>query len=229
MVGQLGGLCVAWKSCVPFRSRSSRTPSLSGRLNTSEYNAWISRAFCLSTNANTHCRTFLAIPNPNWGVHAHPPAAGEASGAQGARCTHRVEAVVRDELGDARRHHGGLCRRRQVPWHDIGLPAAAYELIIDGGLAPACARPRVFPEQTHTVGGLAGCGVAEPAPYIHGVNAGHGTNYTAPTTDGGLPSLAKCSNAASVASTCFSCTRYIAMGPCLALLGCALLVPSHCA
>ena len=96
--------------------------------------------------------------------------------------------------------YGGLCRRRQVPWHDIGLPAAAYELIIDGGLAPACARPRVFPDQTHTVGGLAGCGVAEPSPYSHGVSAvdgngqqatggGRAAATTAPTTGWGLPSV----------------------------------------
>jgi len=39
------------------------TQSLS-RLNTREYNAWISRAFRLSINANTHSRTFLAIPVP---------------------------------------------------------------------------------------------------------------------------------------------------------------------
>ena len=94
-----------------FRSRSSRTPSLSGRLNTrSTTPGFHVRSACQPTRTPT--------AGPSW----RSPIRTGVSRAP----------VVRDQLGDVRRQHGGLCRRRQVPRHDIGLPAAAYELIIDG-------------------------------------------------------------------------------------------------
>ena len=127
-VGQLGGLCVAWKSCVPFRSRSSRTPSLSGRLNTrSTTPGFHVHSVCQSTQTPT--------PGPSWrspirtGVSTQPTRCVRGEWRRRARAA--LTAWSRS-YGISSVMYGGLCRRRQVPWHDIGLPAAAYELIIDG-------------------------------------------------------------------------------------------------
>ena len=82
---------MAWKSCVPFRSRSSRTPSLSGRLNTrSTTPGFHVRSACQPTRTPTAGPSWRSPIRTGVSTHTHPLRERRVA-AQGARCcTHRV-------------------------------------------------------------------------------------------------------------------------------------------